>query len=243
VLAEYPRPETAENGKRYYWPARGYPVDRYLEQTKDEDLLAHMGVPTRFHHHVVAMYEDPLGDEIEDWIADMPYIFRPPPSRAVANRGGQGLLLYGRSGTRKTTTAAAVLLRLVRMGIPNLSPNGHGTYAGSVMGRFVDWQDASELFRRAVGNEQADEDAQYLRSAMRCEVGRLDSADILVLDDISRERTSEFNVNELHRVLRFRNNECRPAIVTTNHPPKTWPTVYGETMAAFMERAFEIVQF
>ena len=249
---DYPRPERAENGKAYYWRPSGYPTDRYLAEVRDTDLLQHMGVPPRFRAHVLRMYRKSFRREVETWIAQMPYIFRPAPSRLADKPElcGIGLLLWGDSGTYKTTTAAAVLLRLIRMQIPNLHPDPlplkGGTYTGAAMGRFVPWQDAVEAFRNAVGDPESDEESEgeFLRRSMRCESRRaVDAANFLVLDDISRERVTEWNFNELHRIMRFRHDYARPTIVTTNYDPDDWEKKYGEVFAAFLHRAFIPVEF
>ena len=249
---DYPRPLRAEGGKPYYWRPVGYPVDQFLDQVNDWDLLAHMGVPTRFRSHVIDMYTEPFPPEVESWVASMRYIFRPPPSlqKTKPDLCGMGLVLWGESGTRKTTTAAAILLRLVRMRVPNLDPNPlplqGGTYAGSCMGRFVSWQDAAETLREGVTESTDDggaSEALLLRRSMRCEDPLLRAADFLVLDDISRERTTEWNLGEIHRIMRYRHDNARPVIVTTNTDPQDWVRRYDEVFAAFLDRAFFKAEF
>jgi hypothetical protein len=248
ALAEYPRPEVGDNGMKYYRKSE-YPVDRFVKGLTDDELLQHMGVPLRFHTHALAMYEDPFRDEIQNWLNRMPYVFR--PFRKFRDEDpdlcGVGLVLWGEGGARKTTTAAAILLRLVRMGIPNTNPlpkpGGGRTYHGQAMGRFLSWQYVMETFRQGFGDDDIAEDAQILRDVMYSSASRQDSADFLVLDDVSRERTTEWNIGELQRVLRWRHEHGYPTILTTNHSPGLWKRHYGKVMSVFMERAFIDVRF
>lgn len=221
----------------------GYPTDVLISRSGDEELLAYMGVPPKF---VPFIHTVEFPDTVVDWLADLPYIFR--PSLDVAKEkpalGGLGLVFTGPSGTRKTTAAAALLLKLVRMKVHNFTPNGHGSrWNGWAMGRFVSWQNASELFREAVTDEAAAEEAKALRHSMKGTGPMLTNGDFLVVDDISRERATEYNLNELHRILRNRHELCRPTILTSNYPRAQWDSVYGEVMATFMARAFGEVQF
>ena len=61
---------------------------------------------------------------------------------------------------------------------------------------------------------------------------------MVVIDDISRERQTEFNQDRLHSILRKRNNECFLTILTTNFSPDQWADVYGPVLGAYMQRAF-----
>lgn len=237
---DYPRPANRPDGRPYWRKETPYPTDELIQSLSDEMLLEHMGVPRRFHHHAISMYDKPMQPEIEKWIANLPYIFRPHGKyqKEKPDLGGVGLALHGPSGTRKTTTAAALLLRLVRMGVPNTDPTGRNfTWHGWAMGRFVDWQVASALFREAVKDEVAEQQAQEIRQAMTMEAHVTKHGDFLVIDDISRERRTEFNVGELQRTLRVRHNYCYPTIITTNHAPKVWADVYDDVFATFAKRA------
>lgn len=231
---------------RYYKRRKGYETDHLIDGSTDHELLEHMGVPQRYIEDAVRLYDAGLPVEIEEWLDRMDYIFRPAKEKQAEEPrwAGVGLVFYGESGTRKTTTAAATLLKAIRRPIINSDPTGRNfTWHGYAMGRFVDWQEASELFRDAVDDEDADEDATSLRIAMRPTGPAVSRGDVLVLDDISRERRTEFNTGELQRVLRRRHDWCFPTILTTNHSPDEWTDVYGEVMASFLGRAFVPVEF
>ena len=245
--AKYPRPEFASDGaRRYYRKKNPYPTDELIQRLDDSALLEHMGVPMRYHPHAIAMHDQPMLDEIENWFQRLPYVFRPHMTyqKERPNLCGVGLVLHGASGTRKTTTAVATLLRLIRMGVPNTDPTGRNfSWHGWAMGRFVDWQSASRLFREAVKDEDADIEATGLRVSMQPGGPMTTRADFLVLDDISRERRTEFNVGELQRTIRRRFDQGYPTIITTNHSPRAWEDTYGDVFAAFLGRAFIPVEF
>ena len=233
--------------KRQFRKEGGYVTDNLIKSLDDRQLLSHMGVPIRTQAFAVQAAGRRMDERVEFWFEHMPYTYRPHHDRQDEKPElfGKGLILYGPGGSGKTVMASAILLRAIRMGIENSDPTGKNfTWFGWCMGAFVDWQDASEMFRRGSGK---DEDASWqslvLAQRMR-PAGPMDErGDFLVIDDISRERRTEFNSNELHRILRHRENYGFPTILTTNHPPKEWPEVYDDVLAGFLSRAFVPVEF
>ena len=225
-----------------YVKKNGYPTHHLNAGMSDEELLAYMGVPLTYIDHAVEMTDfDP---DIELWLENLPYIFRPSFENLKRDLCGKGLLLCGPPSTRKTTTAAAVLLRTIRKQIPNTDPTGQNkTWHGWAMGRFVDWQEASEAFRGANGDdEDAEEFAVEVRKAMHPSGPMERRADFLVLDDISRERPTDYNTGELQRIIRRRADNGYPTIVTTNSVPEDWDEKHGEVLAGFLTRAFMVVE-
>jgi hypothetical protein len=232
-------------GERYWYKPGGYETDHLIHALDDRELLAHMGVPRRFISHAVAMLDSDIHPDIDKWLENLPYIFRPSNENLDKHLCGTGLVFTGPGATRKTTTAAATLLRAIRQEIPNTDPTlRNWTWHGACMGRFVDWQEASELFRSAnSGDEEAEDQAAEVRAAMNHTGPPLTNGDILLIDDISRERTTEFNVGELHRIIRRRADEGWPTILTTNHAQNEWADVYGEVFAAYLARTNDVVEF
>lgn len=230
---------------RYYYRDGGYETDWLIDGSSDKELLMHMGVPPTYIHYAVKESDSHLPDEVEDWLVNMRYIFRPSLDDLSGNLCGSNLIFAGPGSTRKTTTAVATLLRAVRLGIPNTDPTGRNfTWHGKAMGRFVDWQDASEIFRSAnSGDEDAAISAESLRASVRPTGPVLARGDFLVLDDISRERTTEFNAGELQRILRRRSDNGYPSIITTNHREEDWDDKHGEVLAGFLRRSSSVVEF
>ena len=228
--------------ERYYYKPGGYETDHLIDALTDEELLAHMGVPLTYIPHAVAMKS--LPKDVERWLASLPFIFRPSYERLKAGMCGTGLVLCGPGSTRKTTTAAAILLWVIRKKVPNTDPTGHNfTWHGAAMGRFVDWQEASDLFRSANDEDDDGSAAKALRWAMYPTGPMSSRGDFLVIDDISRERPTEYNTGELQRIIRRRADEGYPTIITTNHPQQDWAKAHGEVLAGFIERSSIVVEF
>jgi DNA replication protein DnaC len=114
-----------------------------------------------------------------------------------ADRSKPGLLLYGDTGSGKTHILASVLKELIAKGhsalyynVPNLFKDIRATY-----------RDDNEI----------DED-QLLEGIVRSE--------ILALDDLGAEKTSDWVLDRLYLIINQRYEDCRPTLVTTNHD---WP--------------------
>lgn len=232
-------------GKRYYYKPGGYETDHLINDLSDIELLAHMGVPRKYIGHAAKMTEEDFPKEVRQWLENLPAIFRPSDAHLEPGLCGIGLIFSGPGAGRKTTTAAAVLLRTILRRIPNTDPTGHNfTWHGAAMGRFVDWQEASEIFRNAnAGDEDDALAAKALRWAMYPTGPVSSRGDFLIIDDISRERMTEYNAGELQRIIRRRSDEGYPTIITTNHPQEDWATQYGEVLAAYLTRTHILVEF
>lgn len=218
-----------------------YPVDAVLD-LDDRDLMMHMGVPQEFcgpRRHSMPL-------NVRNWLRSIQYIQRPTFERQDEKPDliGAGMVFHGPGRTGKTTQAARLLLELVRLDIRSTDPAllNRAWHARS-MGMFVDWQDASAKFRWAAGGSDTEGVVEKMRSHMIGEGSPKKRADFLVLDDISRERATAFNSGELHRILRHRSSNGLATIVTTNHAPSEWESVYGDVLAAYLANKFIQVEF
>lgn len=102
--------------------------------------------------------------------------------------GGKGLLLYGGVGTGKTYSAASIANALIDKGIPVMVTN-FTRIANKLQERFEKKQD-------------------YLDS--------LNKFDLLVLDDLAAERTTEYMQEIVYTVIDSRYRAGLPMIITTN---------------------------
>jgi hypothetical protein len=224
--------------------ADGYPTDNLIRSLDDRSLLRHMGVPPKYWQEVVARGAEKMPPGVEDWIADLPSIYRPLPDAPDRGRFGEGLIFYGPTRSGKTITAVSLLLRLVRMGIHNNDPGGLNRWDGWCMGRFEDWQESSATFRQAAQGGEREDRADQLRDAMMARGEMTRRGDFLVIDDISRERGTEFNTGELTRILRQRGDWGYPTIITTNHDAGDWEEAYdSEALLGYLGDMFLHVPF
>jgi DNA replication protein DnaC len=64
---------------------------------------------------------------------------------------------------------------------------------------------------------------------------------VLVLDDLGKELSSDYNVAGFDELLRSRYDKGLPTIVTTNLTREQWGRKYGEAMGSFVYEAFNRV--
>ena len=78
------------------------------------------------------------------------------------------------------------------------------------------------------------EDGRMTEECMRCH--------LLVIDDVGREKESEFLRQELERIIDFRYREILPTALATNHKPIELYERYGEHMMSRLRQSCEIVE-
>jgi DNA replication protein DnaC len=121
----------------------------------------------------------------------------------------KGLLLIGREGTGKTHIAVAILKEAIMKGFTGLYWN------------------VPELFlelRRLMSDDSGITEADLFDEAAR--------ADLLVLDDLGAERSSEYVMDRLYVLINGRYQNDSATIITTNRTPEELRTQIGPRIAS-----------
>lgn len=135
---------------------------------------------------------------------------------------GQGLMFAGPPNTGKTTLAAAVLCELRR----RWGVSVHQT-------RFSDHVERKVKLLGA----GPDSDPEQL-SRWNYSVERIEWADVVLLDDVGQERSTEskFAEDVLDKLLRTRFDEGLPTLITTNLGGEEWAQRYSKALRSFVDR-------
>jgi len=108
---------------------------------------------------------------------------------------GQGLFLEGQPGVGKTHLAVAVLKQVIQ--------------SSGVRGLFYDTRDLLRVIRSTYDPSIRTTELEILRPVMK--------ADLLVLDDLGAEKTSEWVEETMNLIVNTRYNERRATIFTSNY--------------------------
>jgi DNA replication protein DnaC len=151
-----------------------------------EQQLGHARIPKRYQHCELSNFETSADSLREAHRRARAFVEAFP----VVDRG---LLLHGRHGVGKTHLAVAILKGVVRKG-----------------GRayFYETRELLKLVRDTYATSGETTEMDVLRPVLE--------ADLLVLDDLGAEKTSEWVQETLGLVVNTRYSEGRPTIFTTN---------------------------
>lgn len=124
---------------------------------------------------------------------------------------GRGLLLYGSCGTGKTYAAEAIANKVIDQNYPVLVTN---------FGKIAE----------AVGTCNFDERAAYYSS--------LSKYPLLIIDDLGRERETEFMMEIIQRVIDERDRSGKPMIISTNFGNDDFKNPRTDAWARVFSRIF-----
>ena len=122
------------------------------------------------------------------------------------SRRSPSLLLYGKTGLGKTHLSLAIA--------GNAVEEGYG----------VIYSSAQNLFNKLEKDKFGKADANTEESILDC--------DLLIIDDLGAEFTTQFTVSALYNIVNSRELEGKPTIISTNLMPEQLTKAYGERIAS-----------
>ncbi len=139
---------------------------------------------------------------------------------------GDGLCFVGSSRAGKTFLASIIAMEVLAQGYDV---------------RFIHAKRFFDLLYTKIRTDDSDEWFE-----LKEQFEKFNKHDLLVLDDVGKEYSgpSRFVDAEFEDLLRTRNNDLYPTIITTNIPVDEWPyKSYADSLVAFVKDTFDIVQF
>ena len=153
-------------------------------------LITEARIPRRYHHCTLDDFITYDNDTLEDALSRSRQLAKQFP---VVERG---LFFLGDPGVGKTHLAVAVLKQVI--------------LTRGARGIFYDTRDLLKLIRSTYNDANKTTELDVLRPVME--------ADLLVLDDLGAEKTSEWVEETLNLIVNTRYNERRATIFTSNYP-------------------------
>ena len=133
------------------------------------------------------------------------------------SRRSPSLLLYGKTGLGKTHLSLAVAGKAVE--------SGYGVIYTSAQNLFNKLE--KEKFGRSDGNTE--------ETIFDC--------DLLIIDDLGAEFTTQFTVSALYNIINSRELEGKPTIISTNLTPEQLTSAYSERIASRILSNFVMLYF
>lgn len=181
----------------------------YLRQKQIDKLQGASGIGERFKRRRFDTFQPTLGTEIA-LIACKNFCENFTPH-------ARGIRLTGTYGCGKTHLAAAILNELIPRGIP---------------GMFVVVPELLRQIRRGIDDKTMAEKAGKI-------VELASEIDLLILDDLGAENTSDWVREQLFILLNNRYEKNLPTIVTTNHTTKE---LIGKLQQRIVSRLVEMTE-
>lgn len=133
------------------------------------------------------------------------------------SRRSPSLLLYGKTGLGKTHLSLAIAGKAVE--------SGYGVIYTSAQNLFNKLE--KEKFGRSDGNTE--------ETILDC--------DLLIIDDLGAEFTTQFTVSALYNIINSRELEGKPTIISTNLTPEQLTSTYSERIASRILSNFVMLYF
>ncbi len=136
---------------------------------------------------------------------------------AEFSQKSSSLLLYGHTGLGKTHLSLAIAGKVVEA--------GHGVIYSSAQNLFNKLE--KEKFGRSDGNTE--------ENILGC--------DLLIIDDLGAEFTTQFTVSALYNIVNSRELEGKPTIISTNLTPEQLLSTYSERIASRILNNYTLLRF
>lgn len=165
-------------------------AQNFAKKREIEKLFSISNLGERFSKSTFESFLDRNGSETAHKIA-MKYV------KTYKEWNGESLMVWGEPGNGKTHLAAAIASEL------------------SKKGYIVVFQSVPELLQRirsTFNNENKENETQIMRALLEC--------DLLILDDIGAEKTTEWVEEKLFNIIDGRYRKELPTLYTSNLQPK-----------------------
>lgn len=190
-------------------------VDGIFEKKRE---LIELQIPERFKHASMADLGY-LGKEIESAVQEM---FDPP-----FKNNKVGVIFCGPTGSGKTHAAYAVI-----KAISEKNPE--------MIGCITTYADALSSLKNEFTHDEYD-DFGSMWDKLRNDSGMYDG--LLVVDDVSAQHITEFEVDKLLMFLEKRFNSFMPFLLTTNIKPEDFKSAFGERLASRLLGYCNLIEF
>lgn len=166
-------------------------AERKRRAERMQGLMDESGMKRRFMNRTFETYKTDTPEREKAYNVSRSYA----ENFDAAFKRGNGLYIMGGNGTGKTHLAAAIAIDLMRREIPVIFRN-----SVTLMQELRDKLD------------HPDESIHGFYRSLR-------EADLLIIDDLGKERCTEWTMSELYGIVNDRYEDMRPTIITTNYSP------------------------